>query len=97
MVPKAADKSSSTDTTSWLRSIVLRISFVTRSKVVSVVVFPICRMHSWHQIVSFYVVMGLCCDNLFDHFAKERNISNRSVVLKNLLVEVILFQTWAYV
>ena len=35
----------------------------------------------------------LCCDKLFDYFAKERNIGNKSVVFKNLLVEVILFQT----
>ena len=61
------------------------------------VAFPTCRLHSWHRIVSFYVVVRLYCDNLFDHFAKERNINNRSVVLKNLLVEVNLFQMWAYV
>ena len=58
--------------------------------------FPICRLHSWHQIINFKVVVSLCCDNLFDHFAKEQNISNRSAVFKNLLVEFIVLQTWSY-
>ena len=39
----------------------------------------------------------LFCDKLFDYFAKERNIGNKSVVFKNLLVEVILFSDGAYV
>ena len=43
------------------------------------------------------VVVCLCCDNLFGYFAKEQNIGNRPLVLENLLVEVILFQTWAHV
>ena len=58
------------------------------------VVFPIRRLHNKYQIVSFKIVVCLRCCYLLNNFAKKGGISHRTVVLKNFLVKIILFQTW---